>query len=160
MNGSCHTWMSHNTHTNDSIIYEGVLPYMKKSCQTMHESCLTESSRVMYEWDMAYVNRYNVAVESRHFTQRNNSLNIWLIFVTRMHESYRTYESVVLYARVVSQTNASLHIWMIHVTHMNESGQKWIGHAKSHIYESCHAYASLMCECALCKSTPHEWNRL
>jgi len=76
MNESCHTWMSHVTHTNMSIprmngtcrTYERAMSHIWMSHVTyMNESCHTyECVNTSYEWDMSHI-------WTSHVTQMNES---------------------------------------------------------------------------------------
>jgi len=106
---SCHVWMSHGAH--------------------MNESCLTLICHVTYKWLMLYVHKSWVIRKKTVISLRNR---YWVM--SRMNESWQVWMSHVTYEWVMPRTNGSCHIWMSHVTYlwvmtrMHESCHVWMSH--------------------------------
>jgi len=122
MNESCHIWMGHIAHTNES--------YTNESRYT-HE-CVTSRtlSRMGHGWVMSYIRMGHITHtnESRYtyecVTSRTFNLQKWRCAqksnVTHTNQSCHTHEWVMS------------HIWMSHVTHMNQSSLSY--KMRSHIW--------------------------
>ena len=89
---SCHVWMSHGAH--------------------MNESCLTLICHVTYKWLMLYVHKSWVIRKKTVISLRNR---YWVM--SRMNESWQVWMSHVTYEWVMSCMNESCHVRMGHVTY-------------------------------------------
>jgi len=164
MNESCHTWMNHVAHTNESRHTHGwVMPHAWMSHVTsMHESCQT------YEWVTSHIwvshsQRSTSAMRSTQGT--NESCHtcgwvmswvmsyIWMSHVIRINESYTEEpEGAMNFAFNTGYQTVKSYIWMSHVPQLNESctkepegamsfaPQRMLTSDVTHMKEWCHTY--------------------
>jgi len=129
--GSCHTWMRHYTHVNESPhTYEWTMSHL----QISHEPCYTYKWVTWHVHEARHVHMSTVCYKwmdiegadiSSHVTLVNTSCHTheWVLPHTNTSESSREWVTPHTWMNHVTITNESCHVWMCHVplrmTHLN-----------------------------------------